>query len=263
MDDTFHKLARHYDGMMSHVDYERWIAVSTLIADLCPDEDFYHLDIACGTGSLLAGLRDYGWRSVGIDLSPAMLEKAGDNFPELPLAQADMTALPFNHSFHFATCVFDSINFLLTKDALASAFRSIRGALTDSGVLYFDVISEAMVLEHFAEKDWIDRIDRTDIRWSGRYDAESRIIENSIWSDRKEPSIVRERVHTEEEIREAARAAGMHVIGVFDTETWDAPTAETLRYDVVASVRPESEHGEELARIQEDVQHLLADPLID
>ncbi|MFP6581396.1 MAG: class I SAM-dependent methyltransferase [Candidatus Hydrogenedentota bacterium] len=259
MHDTFHKLAKHYDGMMSHVDYERWIAVSTLIADLCPDDDFYHLDIGCGTGNLLEGLRDYGWRSVGIDLSHAMIETARDHHPELPVAQADMTQLPFHNVFHFATSVFDSVNFLLSHEALVQACKSIRGALTDSGVLYFDFISEAMVLEHFADKDWVDRIDGIDIRWRGVYDSEARIIENTIWSGMGDPSVVRERVHSLDEIREALEAVGMRVLGVFDTESWSEPSATTLRYDVVACVGDAQELDSDFRRIREDVRLLLSD----
>lgn len=259
MHDTFHKLAKHYDGMMSHVDYERWIAVSTLIADMCPDEDFYHLDIGCGTGNILEGLRDYGWRSVGIDLSYAMIETGRDRHPELPIAQADMTQLPFKNSVRFSTCLFDSVNFLLSLEALAQACTSIRGALTDSGVLYFDFISETMVLEHFADRDWVDRVDGIDIRWRGVYDRDARVIENTIWSGKGGPSVVRERVHTQEEIRAALEAVGMRVLGVLDTETWAEPDANTLRYDVVACVGDGQAMEEDFRRIQEDVQLLLSE----
>ncbi|MCH7808828.1 MAG: methyltransferase domain-containing protein, partial [Planctomycetes bacterium] len=75
-------MAKHYDSMMSHVAYERWVGVSTMIAELCPDENFKHLDVGCGTGSLVKLLREQGWRSYGGDLSYAMVSAARKDPPK-------------------------------------------------------------------------------------------------------------------------------------------------------------------------------------
>lgn len=245
--------------MMSHVDYERWVAVSTLIADLCPDEDFLHLDVGCGTGHLVHGLRDYGWRSIGADLSLAMLHAARNRGPEMPLVQADMTALPFKHGFHFVTCVFDSLNFLLKSGQLDEAMGAIRTALTDHGILYFDYISEKLVTEHYADQDWIDTNDGVETRWKGVYDEEEKVIANTIWFDGKEPTTVKERVYGDDEIEAALNHAGLNLLARLDTTTWAEPTRETLRYDVIACVRPPEELEKEFRYIQQDIQILLAE----
>lgn len=259
MHDTFSTLAKHYDAMMSHVDYERWIAVSTLIADLCPDEDFLHIDIGCGTGHLVQGLREYGWRSIGADLSMAMLRSSSEKHGALPMVQADMTRMPFRNGFHFATCVFDSVNFLLDPTDLTAAMRAARQTMTDQGIFYFDYISEVLVKEHYADHDWTDDNNGVATRWQGHYDEEARIIKNIISFDGKNATTVQERVHTHEEIEAALDAAGLHLLARLDNTTWAEPIDETLRYDVVASVQPPDQLEKEFRYIQQDIQVLLAD----
>lgn len=258
-DDHFQHLAHYYDTMMSHVDYRRWQSVSVMIAELCPDENFDHLDVGCGTGSLIHLLREHGWRSYGIDLSGSMLAQIRQKDRDAQVVQANMTRLPFAKSFHYVTCVFDSLNFLLNKVDFEQAFQSIRDSMTDHGVVYFDVITERLVLEHYADRSWVDRNGRSKMSWSGAYDVQQRIIENTIRVDAGEPSHVRERVYTIEEIKTAAKKAGLTILGIVDTETWCAPTPETLRLDIVASVRNDTEITEKYHHIRQDIQILLDD----
>ncbi|MEX2016830.1 MAG: class I SAM-dependent methyltransferase, partial [Candidatus Hydrogenedentales bacterium] len=107
--DPFGELARYYDPLMAHVDYDRWFVVATAVAEsLALKTPPRHLDLACGTGTLLARLRVAGWSSIGADLSPAMLRTARKSRLIDRLVCADMTALPFRNSFDYITCLFDS-----------------------------------------------------------------------------------------------------------------------------------------------------------
>lgn len=51
------------------------------------------LDAGCGSGRYLRELGDRGARAIGVDLSPAMLERARET--TRPIARADIRALPF------------------------------------------------------------------------------------------------------------------------------------------------------------------------
>jgi SAM-dependent methyltransferase len=52
------------------------------------------LDAACGTGRHTATLVAHGHRTIGVDSSPEMLERARHRVPEADLRQGDLTALP-------------------------------------------------------------------------------------------------------------------------------------------------------------------------
>jgi len=53
------------------------------------------LDVECGTGHHLKALRARGYHAIGVDGSGAMLAEARGVDRSAPLAQADVTALPF------------------------------------------------------------------------------------------------------------------------------------------------------------------------
>jgi ubiquinone/menaquinone biosynthesis C-methylase UbiE len=257
--DTFKNLAQHYDAMMDHIDYERWVVVTTMIAELCPDEGFKHLDVACGTGSLIQELTQHRWTTVGVDLSNAMLQEATKSSEEIVCAQANMCHLPFHHSFALATCFFDSLNFLTEDGDLAKALSSIHDSLNDTGVLFFDVITERMVTEHFADKDWIDTNGGHKTRWSGQYDAATRIVTNTIHIGQGQSTAVQERVYTQDEIEAALKSAGFTLLGVLDTETWCAPAPNSLRLDYVVTRNTDHVIPLKFESIQADIQALLAE----
>lgn len=57
------------------------------------------LDVGCGTGELLAGLKP--GRGVGVDISPQMVEKAQQNYPELDFRVDDFEDLQIDETFDF------------------------------------------------------------------------------------------------------------------------------------------------------------------
>lgn len=57
------------------------------------------LEIGCGTGESLAALRPS--RGVGIDISPKMVEKAQQNFPDLEFVVDDFSDLQINEKFDY------------------------------------------------------------------------------------------------------------------------------------------------------------------
>ncbi len=57
------------------------------------------LDLGCGTGKLTKAIADAGAQVVGIDNSPAMVETARAQYPELEFFLADATSFSFPHLF--------------------------------------------------------------------------------------------------------------------------------------------------------------------
>ena len=76
-----------------------WEYGRELVQLLAPQAGERVLDVGCGTGQLTHAIAESGAATVGIDLSPAMIQEARQNCPELAFAVADAASLPFRDTF--------------------------------------------------------------------------------------------------------------------------------------------------------------------
>ncbi len=234
-DDAFCELAPYYDKIMDHVNYDRWQMITMALSSLLSAR-FRHLDAACGTGTLIKRLRTEGWNSVGVDLSFSMVRAGRKGRGSFPGSVGDLRALPFSHGIDYVTCLFDSINFLLSIEDVTRAFRGMREAFSHQGLLYFDIVTERMVTEHFEGKEWTEDNGRFSSAWSSRYSRKTSIAETRVRVNSGPQGTVFERIYSQAEIERALKDAGLCVLGAFDAHTWKAPHKKTVRIDFVASV---------------------------
>jgi SAM-dependent methyltransferase len=254
--DAFHELAPHYDALMNHVDYGRWAMTAQAIAEIFAQAPA-HRDAACGTGTLLSELHTYGWRSTGVDLSRAML-RAGRNLRATRTAAADLRALPFRDCFDFVTCLFDSMNFLLTPEDLHRAIAECARVLRDGGILYFDAVTERMVLQHFAGQQWKERLGRHSTAWDSRYSRHTGLSETEIRVSDGSAGTIRERMYPRAEFEAAIAAAGLEMLLCVDAETWKSPRRRTVRLDFLVAKRPPRGYARKVRECQKAVQALIA-----
>ncbi|MBN2308561.1 MAG: class I SAM-dependent methyltransferase [Candidatus Hydrogenedentes bacterium] len=231
-EDGFVDLARFYDAIMSHVDYDRWRLVTMALSELLP-RPFVHLDTACGTGVLLKRLRADGWDSLGLDLSYAMVRQGRRHNPA-PAAVADLRALPVAGSIDYATCLFDSVNFLLDETDLRETMGQFAAALRPNGLLYFDIVTERMVLEHFAGQTWTENSGRLATSWSCSYDRNTHVAESRIRVNNGPVCTIRERIYDREVVEDALAKAGFEILAIADAESWRPPRKQSVRIDFVA-----------------------------
>jgi len=105
------------------------------------------LELACGTGRLLAELAKRGARCLGIDTSETMLRIAQRNVDALPpesrdlveLRRADMTALDLRERFHLVILADNTFRMLATRDAQVGCLRCVRNHLAPEGTLLLTV----------------------------------------------------------------------------------------------------------------------------
>jgi SAM-dependent methyltransferase len=104
------------------------------------------LDLACGTGILAVALAEKGHAVRGIDISPAMIEKARQRAttPNASFGVQDMARFEASGPFDLVTCTYNSVNYLRSHRTLRRFFRRVAEALTDRGLFIFDATTEQL-----------------------------------------------------------------------------------------------------------------------
>ena len=101
-------------------------------------------DLASGSGEMAIRLKRNGFKVVGGDVSPEMLEKATEKARkarlDVPFVFSDLNDLHLEKKCDFVTAVCDGFNYVKGKN-LAAAFNEIYSALNDGGIFIFDVSS--------------------------------------------------------------------------------------------------------------------------
>ena len=109
------------------------------------------MDLACGTGRLLAPLIRAGRTVVGVERSAPMLARAAARVGRLGpplrrralLVRGDLRALGFRRRFGFAVAAFHSLQHLHTDGELDLFFAGVARALRPGGWLAFDTFAPA------------------------------------------------------------------------------------------------------------------------
>ncbi len=85
------------------------------------------LDVACGTGHLVAAASRRGAISEGIDFAPPMIDAARANYPGENFAVGDATQLPYEDDlFDAVTCAFGLLHMEHPQTAVHEAFRVLQ-----------------------------------------------------------------------------------------------------------------------------------------
>lgn len=95
------------------------------------------LDVACGTGEHMRWMQHWGVVS-GVDLDPAMLAVARRKLPGIRFTRGDMSCLDMGDSYDVLTCLFGSIGYLESVDALTASIRCMARHLRPGGILLLE-----------------------------------------------------------------------------------------------------------------------------
>lgn len=211
----FELSAEHYDKIYGFLDYDAAAAnLRDLIARHHPSPVSL-LDVACGTGAHLERLAPH-FRAEGLDILPALLEKAKQRCPGIPFHVGDMTDFHLGRTFDVVTCLFCSIGYLTDLDAMERAIARMAAHLNPGGLL----VVEPWVTP---EQCWTNRItkdflDEPELKIARMYTHE-KVGNTSVFDihclvgtpERVEHFVEREvmGLFTHEEYREAFRKAGL------------------------------------------------------
>ena len=239
------RFAYAYDRMMENVDYDRW---ARYVKDLF---EYYGpipkrvLDIACGTGQVTVRLARSGYEMFGVDKALEMMqvarEKARNMRVKIGLAQSDMRSLPFKRTFDAAICLYDSINYMLTREDLRKAFLSAASVLKTGGLYIFDVTTERNIVLHFHLQTFAETEDDFSYIWKNVYSFRDKICKTVLTFFIKDGDTYRryDELHVQKifevnEVKEELEKAGFKMLNAFDAFTFRRWGRDSDRINFVA-----------------------------
>jgi len=134
------------------------------------------LELACGTGTVAIAMAEAGWRVYGVDGSVEMLAQArakareGNSAPFW--SQQDMRRFVLPERVWLTTCLYDSLNYMLTGDDLLAVFRRTFGALLPGGLFFFDMNTAWALAEVWGDEAFITDRDDLTVIFQNKYDPQ-------------------------------------------------------------------------------------------
>lgn len=113
------------------------------------------LEIACGTGRHAMELEKFGYNITATDRSPDMLQvarqRAAKNGSKTRFVPAEMQALDLpKKDWDAAVCLFDSIGYLKSDEAVTNALAAVRDHLRPNGLFIFEFWHAPAMLNEFS-----------------------------------------------------------------------------------------------------------------
>jgi SAM-dependent methyltransferase len=134
-------LSTYYDGFCHEVDYAAQAAFAERAFDcFAASGGRACMDLACGTGQLLAQLGMRGFALSGLDNSAAMLAATARRCPEAERVLCDLAGFAFEGRFDLMTCFLYSMHYSHPVTAMAETLRRAFRALRPGGVVLFDLV---------------------------------------------------------------------------------------------------------------------------
>ncbi len=132
----FSQIASYYDELYVNPAYYKAEAIKTvaLIKTYKQSDGNELLDIACGTGGHMPYWREH-FHVVGLDISPEMLDRAKQKYPDIKFILGDMIDVNINQEFDALVCLYGSIGFVQTPEKLNEALVTFAKHMKPGGVL--------------------------------------------------------------------------------------------------------------------------------
>lgn len=127
-----------YDDLMFSNLKNQW-EIGKIVNSTSPTKASFILDVGSGTGHHVNGFKKLGYKAAGIDISPAMVQAAKENYPDAQFQVGDVTkAVTFGPSaFTHITCLYFTIYYIKNKRQF---FRNCMQWLIPGGYLVLHLV---------------------------------------------------------------------------------------------------------------------------
>ena len=239
------KLADIYDYLMQGVDYDGWADYIGEIFDRFKCRPGRVLDLAWGTGNSSLPLARRGFKVLGLDLAPQMINQARDKAAaaEIPaeFMVADMTDFWLPEPVEAVTCFQDGFNYLLDDEQLEQAFTCVARNLAPGGLVIFDLNNLERLDNGFPQIDYAEE-DNLSLICESNFNRQDRIWEITLICFVKRGDMYekfrethREKDHDRDNVVRLLHGAGLELLDIFSAFTFDPPQPDSRRLFYVAT----------------------------
>jgi SAM-dependent methyltransferase len=155
---------------MRHVNYPRWARYVIDLFALADERTVGSvLELACGTGKMLAELAENGYTVFGVDYSFYMAQQAAEAlapFAQNRVWRGDMQTLAVAAPVDAVLCLYDSFNYCLEPKAARQTLNSVAQAVRRGGLFIFDICTERNCRRNFL--NYYERDDYLEISYVRR-----------------------------------------------------------------------------------------------
>ncbi|MFH1086313.1 MAG: class I SAM-dependent methyltransferase [Chloroflexota bacterium] len=208
------------------------------------------VELACGTGTVAIALARAGWRVLAVDASAAMLAQAQAKLGEDPLdigwSQQDMRRLRVPAPVHLVTCLYDSMNYMLSDEDLLTVFASVRAALRPGGLFLFDMNTVFAMRALWNDETYFTDGDDLAVVFKSRYDERAQRTTVRVTCFQRVDALYRKiaEEHTEqayppEHVATLLTDVGLAVEAQYDCFSLHKPSPTAFRIMFVARRPPE------------------------
>ncbi len=204
------------------------------------------LELACGTGTVALAMARKGWRVYGVDGSAEMLAQArrkqatsrSEDSQELDIlwSQQDMRHLCLSEPVQLATCLYDSLNYMLASDDLQAVFRGVYRALEPGGLFVFDMNTPWALATFWDDSTYVTDTPGLTVILESRFDAYRQRTTVKVTCFERQGELYRKAIeeHIEqgyprEHIATLLTDVGFQIEGMYHCFTFEPPTASCPR----------------------------------
>ncbi|MFP3896060.1 MAG: class I SAM-dependent DNA methyltransferase [Anaerolineales bacterium] len=198
------------------------------------------VDVACGTGTVVISLAAAGWCVYGVDASKDMLAaaraKGERQGAAVKWSRQDMRTFVLPERVHLATCLYDSMNYMLTEEDIKASFERVFEALLPGGLFLFDMNTIKALCEAWNDRTYF--IDSGDLCMvlKSYYNQRQKRSRVEVTCFQQVGTLYRriteehvERGYPRERINVLLTEAGFAAEAAYECFSFQSPSAQTFR----------------------------------
>jgi 2-polyprenyl-3-methyl-5-hydroxy-6-metoxy-1,4-benzoquinol methylase len=179
------------------------------------------VDLGCGTGRFCHEMARRGYDPIGIDESPAMLDRARRADPdECLFLQQDISRFELYGTVDLIVCLLDTVNHLMKPGQAARLCKLCANYLNPGALFIFDTISRSHLSRTLGQACFFNDSEDYTLLWQSSFRPQNSVSKASLLlfsreADgryRRSDTEIRERYYSPGEVRGWLRQAGLELV---------------------------------------------------